>query len=63
MVNRCCVIREGRAMYLRREQLTAPERADVVARERSLLGRMRFAVLLRQALRAEDALVKAAFPK
>jgi hypothetical protein len=60
MNQRCCVIREGKGMYVPREELTAKELADVEVGERSLLARKRFAVLLRYALRAEDAPVKSA---
>jgi hypothetical protein len=58
-LSRFCVIREGKAVYLRREDLTAAERADVEERERSPLARMRFGVLLRYALKAEDVPLKA----
>ena len=52
---RCCVIRNGHELYVLRERLTAAERADVEARERSLGARRRFGVLLRQVRKAEDA--------
>jgi hypothetical protein len=58
--NRCCVVREGRATYVRRAHLTAAELADVGERESSLLARMRFAVATPGVGGAEDGPVKPA---